>query len=266
MAKHWSKWEFGLDFTLHKYKELCQAMLDYEILTFKDYLVRERLPDRYMILRHDVDRKPENALIMAKIENEFGIHASYYFRMGRRTFKPEIIKKIAEKGHEIGYHYEALDKAKGDYEKAIRIFEEELEVFRKEYDVKTICMHGNPLTKWDNRDLWKKYDFKHYGVLGEAYLSLHDNIPYFTDTGRTWGYKYKIKDRFQNEMSSNLKVNTTDELIQLIRSGNGGNIYLLVHPNRWGKKPLEWLSNRVFDLAANIVMKLLYSLRSHKTA
>jgi len=44
-------------------------------------------------------------------------------------------------GHEIGYHYEVLSKANGDYETAVELFEQELSEFRKITDVKTICMH-----------------------------------------------------------------------------------------------------------------------------
>ena len=40
------------------------------------------------------------------------------------------------------------------FELAICDFGRNLEKFRKFYPVKTICMHGSPLSKWDNRDLW----------------------------------------------------------------------------------------------------------------
>jgi hypothetical protein len=59
---------------------------------------------------------------MALIEHEYGIRSTYYFRTVKEVFQPDIIRKIADHGHEIEYHYEVLDKAK------------------------TICMHGNPLT------------------------------------------------------------------------------------------------------------------------
>lgn len=45
-------------------------------------------------------------------------------------------------------------------------------------------MHGNPLSPRDNRELWKKYKFKDFGIIGEAYLSIDFNeVSYFTDTG-----------------------------------------------------------------------------------
>ena len=55
-----------------------------------------------------------------------------------------------------------MDKAKGNLEEAMKIFEAELKAFRKVCDVKTICMHGNPLSRWTNKDVWDKYDFNDF--------------------------------------------------------------------------------------------------------
>ena len=107
---------------------------------------------------------------MAQQEHALGIRSSYYFRYPG-TFRPDIIRKIRDLGHEIGYHYEVLSKTNGDYAKAIALFSEELEEFRKICPVKTICMHGSPLSKYNNRDLWERYDYHAYGIFGEAFLS-----------------------------------------------------------------------------------------------
>lgn len=76
----------------------------------------------------------------AKSENESGINGSYYFRIVPKSYNESIIKEIAESGHEIGYHYEDLPLAKGNIDKAYDSFYRNLEVFRKLYPVKTICM------------------------------------------------------------------------------------------------------------------------------
>jgi hypothetical protein len=135
---------FMLDFTLEKYEELCLALLDsgYTPLTVCSYLGGQKKKNKkIVVLRHDIDRKPKNALRMAVLEHELGIQSTYYFRFPY-TFKPDIIGKIHDLEHEVGYHYEVLSKAKGDYEKAIELFEQELNEFRKIVDVKTIGMHG----------------------------------------------------------------------------------------------------------------------------
>jgi len=142
------------DFTLFKYKELCEALLDsgFNTITMQEYMQGQAV-EPFVILRHDVDRRPEMALKMAEMEKNMGIRATYYFRMMPGVFEPWIIKTMHDMGHEIGYHYEVLDKTKGDKEKAFILFEEELRMFREVTDVKTICMHGNPLVRWSNKDL-----------------------------------------------------------------------------------------------------------------
>ena len=62
-----------------------------------------------LILRHDVDLLPHNALAMAQLEHDLGICGTYYFRIVPESFDVGVIEKIAEMGHEVGYHYEDVD-------------------------------------------------------------------------------------------------------------------------------------------------------------
>ena len=101
------------DFTLDRYKELCLALLDsgYTPLTVYSYLKEQKKKNnKLVVLRHDIDRKPKNALRMAELEHELGIQSTYYFRVPY-TFKPEIMGKIRDLENEVGYHYEVLSKA-----------------------------------------------------------------------------------------------------------------------------------------------------------
>jgi hypothetical protein len=77
------------------------------------------------MMRHDIDRKPGNALSTARIEAQSGIRATYYFRRYGSAYRPGIMKEIEGTGHEVGYHYEVLGKAKGDHERAIKMFKKE---------------------------------------------------------------------------------------------------------------------------------------------
>jgi hypothetical protein len=140
-------------------------------MTVRAYLERQDMPSKLAVMRHDVDVRPKNEPKMALVESDFGIRATYYFRYKVGVFQPDVIGKIAAMGHEIGYHYEALDKAKGNFEKALDVLKCELDAFNEVVGIKTVSMHGNPLTRWDNRDLWREHDLRDYGVLGEAYLS-----------------------------------------------------------------------------------------------
>jgi hypothetical protein len=243
------------DFTFAKYQELCEAIVEskYTVLTFTQYFSSENLPEKIILLRHDVDRKPETALKMAELENRFDISSTYYFRMNEDVFKPEIVKEIAGMGHEIGYHYEVLDKAKGDLEKAIGIFEAELNEFRKLCDIKTICMHGNPMSKWVNKELWKEYDYKDFGIIGEPYLSIdYAEVFYLTDTGRKWNSKFSVKDIVGANRQRNEKIKGTDGIIDMINDGNVEQMCVLVHPNRWSDGFGAWLKELVWQNMKNV--------------
>lgn len=238
-----------MDFTLKKYRQLCTTVLEkHKPATVLDYINGNQ--NNVAVFRHDVDRKPLNALEMAKVEHSIGIKSTYYFRTVPDVFKPEIMKEIHDMGHEIGFHYEVLDKTTGDYDKAIKLFQKEIKEFP--YEIKTICMHGNPLTKWDNRDMWKKYDMKNYGVAGEAYLSINfDNILYFTDTGRAWNGKYAIKDFVTVKNPHTSKLKGTDSLIYLLKKEDLGSICLLTHPDRWTDSYPGYLKQLIYQSIKN---------------
>jgi hypothetical protein len=104
--------------------------------------------------------------------------------------RPDRIKK----SHRFAKKKEFRDKL---FELAICDFERNLEKFRKLYPVKTICMHGSPLSKWDNRDLWTKYNYRDFGIIAEPYFDINfDEVFYLTDTGRRWdGDKVSIRDK-----------------------------------------------------------------------
>lgn len=63
------------DFTLDKYR-IYLAAISNKIgifLRFDNYIKLIEKPEKFCLIRHDVDRKPNAALEMAKIEQEIGI-------------------------------------------------------------------------------------------------------------------------------------------------------------------------------------------------
>jgi len=228
-------------------------------MTLCSYLSERTIGERVCILRHDVDRKPRNALMMAKLESLIGVRSTYYFRYPY-TFHPDIIRNIARLGHEIGYHYETLAKTGGDQEKAIRLFEQELMEFRTIEDVRTICMHGSPLSKYDNRDLWEDEDLSRFGIIGEAYLSVKD-VSYFSDTGRSWNSKNNIRDFLSVNGKDSININTTDELISLTKQRGLKGFYILTHPERWASSKFDWGHSYLKDCIFNIGKRALKRVR-----
>jgi hypothetical protein len=188
------------DFTLKNYTSFLNQLLinSYRFQVYSDY--RNDSHKKEIILRHDVDSLPENSLKIAQIENTLGIKGTYYFRIVPQSNEPKIIEKIVSLGHEIGYHYEDLALCKGHMDEAIKSFEKNLNYFRQFGPVKTICMHGSPLSRYDNKKLWEKYDYRDFGVIGEPYFDVDfSKVLYLTDTGRRWdGEVYSVRDKVIN--------------------------------------------------------------------
>ena len=78
-----------MDFTIKKYKYLLDTLLSqgYSFVTFRDYL--EKQQKKCIILRHDVDKTPENSLHFARIQTKKGILGTYYFRMVKCSYNEE---------------------------------------------------------------------------------------------------------------------------------------------------------------------------------
>jgi hypothetical protein len=237
------------DFTFRMYQRLCNALLEgHSLVGVRSYL--KNSPGNAAIIRHDVDKKPENALVMARIEQELGINSTYYFRTVPSSFNKKIILQIHDMGHEIGYHYEVLDKSKGDYSKAIDLFEHEMELFPCK--IETICMHGNPLTAWVNRDLWLHYDYKKFGIIGEAYLSFDfSTIEYYSDTGRTWSDRYSVKDLTNEAESERKALTNTQSLLDHIEKSSDC-VCVVTHPQRWNDDCIPWLRELFSQSIKNI--------------
>jgi hypothetical protein len=234
-------------------------------MTFLDYLASNR-HSSFAIIRHDVDRFPKNAKKMAELEYKLDVSSSYYFRYPF-TFDKELISAIRDLGHEIGYHYEVLSQARGDLERAIRLFEHALTEFSKTSEIKTIAAHGSPLSKFDNRILWEKYDFRNYGILGEAYLSFRNDALYITDTGRGFSSNSNLRDKMSSRDASiefHHKIQSTKDLIELIRSDQRDNIYLTIHPERWAYNSIDFVRSFVWDLLSSSCKKVLVPIYTNR--
>jgi len=248
-----------MDFTVKKYKQLLQALIDdnYTFQTFEEFIKDPE--DRSIVLRHDVDLLPKNSLEFAKIQADHGIRGVYYFRAVPESWDESIIKEIESLGHEIGYHYECLTTTGGNITKAIHDFEQNLTALRKLASVSTICMHGSPMSKYDSKDLWKEYNYKDYDLIGEPYFDVNfKDVFYLTDTGRKWdGDKVSVRDRVDSEF--NLSFHTTQEIITFANENNLPNkIMFTFHPQRWNDNFLMWIKELILQRIKNTIKRLFY--------
>jgi len=311
-----------MDFTIETYHSLIYTLQKqgFLFLTFSDFLLSRK--QKTIIIRHDVDKLPVNSLEFAHIQYKLGIIGSYYFRTMPETWDEKIIREITGMGHEIGYHYEDLSfahaklKAEGNRRKAegkelekllvdigIESFRKNFEKLRKIAPVKTICMHGSPMSRWDSRLLWKYYDYHDFGIIGEPYFDIDfDEVLYLTDTGRRWDgenvtvrdkarsreqgagsenpYKdWKVKPLAFRQKKSTLEspVPSPQSLVpfprfhstsDIIKAANENRlpdkIMLTFHPQRWTDKPLPWVKELVWQNMKNVGKYFVVKMRCEK--
>ena len=321
------------DFTLNTFHKLLVTLKDqqYTFQTFAGFL--KEPAKRAIILRHDVDARKMNSLQTARMEEDLGISGTYYFRMVPGSYDEEVIKQISYLGHEIGYHYEELSRSgvRGPgYEEELQLktqnqlikrlqdrktarpqdkvlpekeladlaivsFRENLAKLRRVVPVETICMHGSPLSKYDNRMLWEKYDYRDYGIIGEPYFDINfDEVLYLTDTGRRWdGDSVSIRDKAQGtglsvqgkkeryevrgmryeenyalekklptprtpDPAPIIRFHSTFDIINAAKENKlPDKIMLTIHPQRWDNRPLPWIRELVWQNFKNIGKRLI---------
>ena len=206
-----------------------------------------------------MDLLPNNSLKFAKIQAGIGARGTYYFRAVPESWDENIIKEIRDLGHEIGYHYETMDTANGNIDKAWDQFKFHLEALRKIAEVSTICMHGSPRSQYDNKEVWTKYDYKSLGLIGEPYYDVDfDKVFYLTDTGRMWdGHKVSVRDKVNT--SFNGTYHSSNQVIEALKMGQlPDQIMFTFHPQRWHDDLLKWTSELIVQNAKNVVKRALF--------
>ncbi len=251
-----------LDFTLKTYSLLLDALIEagYDFQTFRDFMLNPK--ERVVILRHDVDKKPGNSLAFAQVEAEKQLHASYFFRVVKESLEVDKLLAIQKLGHEIAYHYEDMDPARGVSSLAIKSFGKNLALLRKLAPIDTICMHGSPLSRYDNKDLWKDYDYRDFDIIGEPYFDLdYNEVFYVTDTGRKWNNAdASIRDKVQS--SFDIKIDSSFHFIQLLKEDAlPDKMMINTHPQRWDDALLPWVRELVMQNVKNVIKRYALSVK-----
>jgi hypothetical protein len=249
-----------MDFTGSKYQELLQVLVSkgYVFKTVSEY--PHDINQSTIYLRHDVDDLKMHSLAFARIQHKLGVKGTYYFRMVPESFDEKVILEIAQLGHEVGYHYEDMDFANGDADQAIKLFEKHLAQLRALVTVTSICMHGSPRSKFDNKDVWKKYDYKKYGIKIEPYFDIDFNqMFYLTDTGRCWdGFKYSVRDKIITNKIWPVYSNTNQIIRAIHQNTFPSNAMFNFHPQRWTDDKSLWLAELFKQSIKNLIKKYFF--------
>ena len=93
----------------------------FAFVRFEDFLPgRPPLPDRYIVLRHDIDFAPVHSLQMAELEHEAGVASTFFVLVDGQFYNPlqrevvEQLRRIHALGHEIGLHFAVSSAVESD--------------------------------------------------------------------------------------------------------------------------------------------------------
>lgn len=233
-------------FLYKEWETFCRELDKKNIHSITAEKVFEGNNDVYLVLKHDVETKPQKALRMAQIEARYSHYGTYYFQAYLLNKKNEkIIKSISDLGHEVSYHYDVLDACKGNIDKAIIEFERNKNIFEKYgYPIKTVCQHGNPIVKrtgyTSNRDFFRneKVQQKYSGmadIMVNFKQKASTEYDYISDAGM--GFKW-IFDPINNDVTpsdnKNVAIGNLDNIIKFMEE-NKRSVFISIHPHRWTK-------------------------------
>ncbi|MBN1942441.1 MAG: hypothetical protein JW849_04015 [Phycisphaerae bacterium] len=142
-------------------------------------------PERFVILRHDVDFSPACALRLAQQEAELGFPATYFFLLTSDLYnllgRPhrDVPRQIVELGHEVGLHYDVPVLAEDPSPREALVRQTALLAELSGQPVRSMAMH-NPA--WNGAD-----PFRDDGEFINAYdPAFTKDIAYYSDSCGAW--------------------------------------------------------------------------------
>jgi hypothetical protein len=122
-------------------------------LRFTDFAAGVR-PERFVLLRHDVDFCPRAALRMAELEAGMGIRATYFLMLSSPFYNLHdralagFPRRLVELGHEVGLHYDlpALEAA-GDAHAVLALAQRQVDLLQhlSGMSVAAVALHNPSL-------------------------------------------------------------------------------------------------------------------------
>lgn len=231
-----------LDFTFVAFDLFCQRISHMPVFTVAGFLTCSAPPSTpFIILRLDVDFREAHAVHMARIANRRNVRGSFYFRRQVDGFDWRAIRLIADLGHEVGYHFETLDRCAGDFERARSLFLDDLETLRRAgFSIQTVAAHGAPPTAptyHSNLDLLRRAPdlLDKAGLLGETTLSIDfTRLAYLSDADWRWR---RYAHYYPGQRGGNTSLRAI--LSELARRDAG--LYITFHPHQWFPGPAQAL-------------------------
>lgn len=204
------------DFTISHYRELCQ-------LAVKQYLIADygHIPwgKRFILWRHDMDYSLNRGLMLAKIEYEIGLKATYFLNPHSEFYnlaeasQHAIIKEILSLGHDIGLHFDSGFFGEITEGELNSLVEWEADYLKWLFGVKPVAFSfHNPVAST------LSFEADKYGGLLNCYSKrFKTEVPYCSDSNGYWRFK---------------------RLYYVLNEATDPCLHVLTHPGWWQDRPM----------------------------
>lgn len=255
-------------FIYRKWNKFCKELNKNKILSVTAKKVINDELKKFIIFKHDVETNPKKALKLAKIENKYGHHCTYYVQgyILEKNKNIKYLKEIQNLGHEVTYHLDVMDQCKGNIEEADLKFEYYLKLFKDNgFNIETVCQHGNALIKRDgyygNRDFFRnKKILNKYPNIYDIMVNFRKkckekNYIYISDAGYGWNI---ISNPETNDINPTKEKNTPIKLEEILELSKKESIIISTHPHRWRQSAIFAFFHYIFFIIIRKTAKILY--------
>ena len=211
-----------MKFELRDYKDALEFACNnsYKCVNFEQAYSHDY--EKSLLIRHDIDMSLDQAIEIAKVENEVGIFSCFFVRVHAKFYNALSVDSrrklnlIEEMGHRIGLHFEEDFYVNNDIFESISLEKSILDSFLKN-KIDAIAPHEPSRT---GRMVFDSQQLLNIGIKYQAYDdALLTKFRYISDSSCRW------------------RDGSFDEHL---RERGTTNIYLLTHPVWWYyKTPIE---------------------------
>ena len=182
-------------------------------------VLSDRKPN--VIIRHDIDSKPDNILPMLHEENQLGIRSVIYVRTDNEEYDLQyyapMLQMFEDEGFEIGLHITAVNRHGVTHKEAWSRYLEQLEKAEEYFTITTVQAHG--------------YDDK-YGIPEVTNYDVENRCP------NGFGNLVSRTRRWKERLADSLGVMyPCDPLEWIPKLEKGGLYYCLWHPEFYQYDP-----------------------------
>jgi len=214
-------------FSIQYYKSIILKALskNYVVPTLNEYYKNKAqyTDKKVMLLRHDLDDKPQRLKFMLECEKECGVrsttyllvHTNYYNLFSPAVFS--ILKDIEEDGFEIGLHTNFVETSKIFGLDANYVLDSEIEILRKYFNVYGVACHRN-IDYMYNSLPYLQENFKE--------IALRNNLLYEAYDQNIFGGFEFVNEGFNPHLG--WRNETPEEVIEA-----GKSLYISTHPHWW---------------------------------